>query len=791
MSNNAPTFEQDSYVRYGTAQPAHSRDVSRKNRNSVLPIHLQEARDEKGRRRLHGAFTGGFSAGYYNTVGSKEGWQPQQFVSSRNARAQVTQRAEDFMDEEDLQLEKKIAAQDEFDILGGTEKELAKKKALSSAVMKETENRALGAIASSLVDDLIGPPKDSVGRRTDSGAEARGDGVCVKAKTNDCGLGFDPFKNAKEMLKVNEGRGKGGFGTGIFDEEDDDDVYGMGSKSDYSRVIEEEADIKQRDRKRGRFEREVEPEEEEKKLILVAGSKIGMDGRPALPGFIIAAADSDPFPCYCRASLNDFYVSADKRREILGEEALKGPARSAVDAADPEAAAAKRKAPLLEAVDKALAQNALKGFMPFTTDPVKQARYKGFLEWRAEVTTKEPMYPPHFTLRDIEMELTEFAKSAIMYKPLSGFMASRFTSAVSSSNTKIDEEDNGALSNIKPTKTSRSRLVFRPDRLLCKRFQVPNPYPPEKGKAAAATAITAKLNQEAEKEVLNEKSMNALKSMVETFVGAGEGEDVKKNEEMRPDVEDVYKDEPERPSMDIFKEIFADSEDEDEESEDDEKIVIPKIEIKPIPATESTSVQDLKEVPSTNTSPPSTLPPPTFRPIFARKEQRKPTKPAASKEKDSEAEAKNQVVTEPPKAASPTQPSKPLQISEWASSLQIRAAPKRPFEEPVDAEEEDDWRDASLLRKPKKKEAKEKKKKKHKRRRESGSEKEDEWVEKTSRDAGGVVEPEGPALPPHLAARKTVAVEAINPIPVAEVKKEATPAPISKGRRRPTAADYF
>lgn len=30
-------------------------------------------RDEEGRRRFHGAFTGGFSAGYYNTVGSKEG----------------------------------------------------------------------------------------------------------------------------------------------------------------------------------------------------------------------------------------------------------------------------------------------------------------------------------------------------------------------------------------------------------------------------------------------------------------------------------------------------------------------------------------------------------------------------------------------------------------------------------------------------------------------------------------------------------------------------------------------
>ena len=30
-------------------------------------------RDKQGRQRFHGAFTGGFSAGYFNTVGSKEG----------------------------------------------------------------------------------------------------------------------------------------------------------------------------------------------------------------------------------------------------------------------------------------------------------------------------------------------------------------------------------------------------------------------------------------------------------------------------------------------------------------------------------------------------------------------------------------------------------------------------------------------------------------------------------------------------------------------------------------------
>lgn len=44
--------------------------------------------------RFHGAFTGGFSAGYFNTVGTKEGWKPSQ-VKKRD------QKLEDFMDDED------------------------------------------------------------------------------------------------------------------------------------------------------------------------------------------------------------------------------------------------------------------------------------------------------------------------------------------------------------------------------------------------------------------------------------------------------------------------------------------------------------------------------------------------------------------------------------------------------------------------------------------------------------------------------------------------------------------
>jgi G patch domain-containing protein 1 len=58
--------------------------------------------DDQGRQRFHGAFTGGFSAGYFNTVGSEEGFQPKDFVSSRAKRASYkNQSVADFIDQED------------------------------------------------------------------------------------------------------------------------------------------------------------------------------------------------------------------------------------------------------------------------------------------------------------------------------------------------------------------------------------------------------------------------------------------------------------------------------------------------------------------------------------------------------------------------------------------------------------------------------------------------------------------------------------------------------------------
>ena len=49
------------FVLYGTPLPLL--DDSARDDGSYVPIWKQEVTDERGRKRLHGAFTGGFSAG--------------------------------------------------------------------------------------------------------------------------------------------------------------------------------------------------------------------------------------------------------------------------------------------------------------------------------------------------------------------------------------------------------------------------------------------------------------------------------------------------------------------------------------------------------------------------------------------------------------------------------------------------------------------------------------------------------------------------------------------------------
>ncbi|KAF4525245.1 hypothetical protein B566_EDAN014548, partial [Ephemera danica] len=91
--------ENSNFTFYGENLDPYNEDEIRKK---PIPIEDQIVLDKNGKQRFHGAFTGGFAAGYWNTVGSEEGWTPSLFKSSRSEKAQKReQRPQDFMDDED------------------------------------------------------------------------------------------------------------------------------------------------------------------------------------------------------------------------------------------------------------------------------------------------------------------------------------------------------------------------------------------------------------------------------------------------------------------------------------------------------------------------------------------------------------------------------------------------------------------------------------------------------------------------------------------------------------------
>ncbi|NXS02963.1 GPTC1 protein, partial [Oxylabes madagascariensis] len=171
--------EEEDLVSYGSAlQPLQEGERIKK----PVPLQEQTVKDAKGRyQRFHGAFTGGFSAGYFNTVGTKEGWTPSAFVSSRQKRADRTVLGpEDFMDEEDLSefgiAPKDITTTDDF-------------ASKAKDRIKEKARQIAGVVApipgTTAFDDLIGPSKITIGvelLRKMGWKEGQGIGPRVKRK---------------------------------------------------------------------------------------------------------------------------------------------------------------------------------------------------------------------------------------------------------------------------------------------------------------------------------------------------------------------------------------------------------------------------------------------------------------------------------------------------------------------------------------------------------------------------------------------------------------------------------
>ena len=116
-------------------------------------------------------------AQYFNTVGSKEGWTPSTLKSSRSNRdgASTQRTAEDFMDAEDLEELKSsrtLQTNEQFDLLGGTQAELASRQAAASS-------------SSAALRDLVRPSDDRIGEkllRRMGWREGQGIGPRISAK---------------------------------------------------------------------------------------------------------------------------------------------------------------------------------------------------------------------------------------------------------------------------------------------------------------------------------------------------------------------------------------------------------------------------------------------------------------------------------------------------------------------------------------------------------------------------------------------------------------------------------
>ncbi|KMU80063.1 hypothetical protein CISG_08012 [Coccidioides immitis RMSCC 3703] len=579
-------FEEDSlqsshspFVFYGTPLPAADRQS--RDDGSYVPVWKQEVTDERGRKRLHGAFTGGFSAGYFNTVGSKEGWTPSTYISSRLDRAKdrkqpVQQRPEDFMDEEDLreaEEARKLHTTDEFAGFGSTATDPNRKAGLMDIfrVSGETmgvkllkrmgwkEGQGVGpkvrrrANLHDGVDDsgqtyLFAPensPMISFDRKDDyKGIGFQGESRLqyssrskreIRSDDEDGGAGTfsGPNLSLSKMAanKKHKFPKRGGFGVGILNDtgSDEEDPYEMGPQLAYNRVL-----VDDRKSKESRPAIRSSNPLLDKKPVFISkkaaaekakpGFRKCYDGRFPIDGFLLGNRMS---ALSLSTDANKYAppeVPADWKSSKL--QSVTSDVAGYISVA--EAAKSSTLDPKSRAAILGEAQLPGKGWMPYSEDESKRDRYRAFLEIQAGLTDNFPPKCPGASTDDWLNELNEFARAAEVFKPMSGLMASRFTSSTSSTLSPSNGADpSGPLlrkTEKKPEDPAeaaaklgmygpmtRITLQFSPTRLLYKRFNLRYaPSRTDSGSGNDNARETAEMVKERNLELVSKDTMNKL-----------------------------------------------------------------------------------------------------------------------------------------------------------------------------------------------------------------------------------------------------------------------------------------
>ncbi|KAI4489466.1 hypothetical protein M0802_011078 [Mischocyttarus mexicanus] len=197
--------EDENYASFGIAlEPLDEENLPRKK---AVTIEDQYAYDTQGRRRFHGAFTGGFSAGYFNTVGTRDGWKPQQFKSSRGTKAKaVSQQPEDFMDDEDVSIfgiaPKGIRANSDYEHHGqkgikrGRAEMINDKLLTYNPVLKELLKPVRETVGIALLKKMGWKPGQGIGNRVTKKEKIKAKEQIEKVKIYSCSL---PRNEEKEI----------------------------------------------------------------------------------------------------------------------------------------------------------------------------------------------------------------------------------------------------------------------------------------------------------------------------------------------------------------------------------------------------------------------------------------------------------------------------------------------------------------------------------------------------------------------------------------------------------------
>ncbi|CAJ0597934.1 unnamed protein product [Cylicocyclus nassatus] len=614
--------ENDFFAVYGT----EFEELEDEETMSKKPAGIQDqiVTDENGRRRFHGAFTGGFSAGYYNTVGSKEGWTPQEFKSSREQRAAlIQQRAEDLMDEEDL---------GEFGIgarrIRTAEKFTSGKSAEKRMAWEHDVTTTSGTSIAQHLEDVIRPVSDSIGKRmlrAMGWREGRGVGLMTskmkkqvsdfdserikaaapegyEAGTEDVlmtrlksvegihGLGYEAM-SASTVLDERYGRvasafkahakSKGikgqAFGVGAF-EEDDENIYSNYDLDQFDFALDAP----------GTSEEESSGVDS---TFVLAGKRLNprkFYAPPKLPSnFRPAHRPIAPAAVKLPTALQDAMktLTAIQRAKLLGEDRVS--VMELVSDKDRKRLEQHRSRwDQRERSDQRREDTSgSKDRVEFPNEPMKQSRFKEYLKYlRRGLVLPQPK---ELTVWEWESERKEFdkrltaeergmlpevraraqplAKSSLAL-PIQELLQNKFAKETGSSghSAKHDSDKMAAVKMGMFGDRTRTTFQWYPDNVLAKRFNIPNPYP------GAGMVGVPHLQKSTKKETLLNLGLPQTASEI-AHRRAREIEHLEEEEAEEANTKELRDDDLDRPPQNIFDVIFGESDSESESETEEEK----------------------------------------------------------------------------------------------------------------------------------------------------------------------------------------------------------------------------